>query len=534
MIESLFFIADNKKQAIDFSWTNAFKVAINLPKKTNSFDIEINFSESCVSFRNHDYSWVDLTQNRIAGAFCSKILKLLNGKFVQPSQNVGIWCVNAQNPKQLIWKFNPEFSNPITEYSGKNNIKKIVAANSVLEINSLELLFSTSALELSRSKIPFSAIACFTDHCDYDTLSNLQMQREFFKKLNLKTTKGFFLNHFSKRKDNASVENDKAELQKWIDDQHELCYHSLSQSIKTDEQSWKDFTDFQAPFENVTTWIDHGFQPYNFSLYKNNSKSDDYFESVLTKNKIKILWNYIDCGMATNGVINQLNSNQFTLNKYWNSIKKMPFKSRMVKLIKAIIFHYDNDKNRVRNYIDSISAIRQLVKNKNLLAIFSFIRNISPVTLMVLKSLLSWNSIKNKPFKVALYTPVIFNHKINHSNFVVFQTLELVDFSNGLSKSNIDLLMKENGLLIAHTYFSVDMKHHHGKLIKNDNQFNEDAVQNFEYLALKIKEGSIWNPLLSELIAFLTDFTATIFDVDEKGTIFIKNNFDIPFTNIND
>ncbi len=153
---------------------------------------------------------------------------------------------------------------------------------------------------------------------------------------------------------------------------------------------------------------------------------------------------------------------------------------------------------------------------------------------MVLKSLLSWNSIKNKPFKVALYTPIIFNHKINHSNFVVFQTIELVDFSNGLSKSNIDLLMKENGLLIAHTYFSVDMKHHHGKLIKNDNQFNEDAVQNFEYLALKIKEGSIWNPLLSELIAFLTDFTATIFDVDEKGTIFIKNNFDIPFTNIND
>lgn len=534
MIESLFFIVGNKKQKIDFSWKNAFQVVINLPQKSNAFAIEINFAETIISFRNHDYTWVDLKQNRMAGPWCSKIIKLQNGRFVQPNQNIGIWCTNAPHPKQLIWKFNPEFSNPITAYTGKNNTKKIVAANSVIEINSLELLFATAAIELSRSKVPFSAIACFTDHCDYDTLANLQIQREFFKKLNLKTTKGFFLNHFSKREDNASVENNKEELQKWVDDQHELCYHSLSQSIKSEEQSWKDFTDFKAPFKGIAIWIDHGFQPYNFSLYKNNSKTDDDFEQVLTKNDITILWNYIDCGIATDGVINQLNSSQFTLHKYWNSIKRMPFKSRMVKLIKAIIFHYDNDKNRIRNYIDSISAIRQLVQKKKPLAIFSFIRNILPVTLMVLKSLLSWNRIKNHPFKVALYTPVIFNHKINNTNFVVFQTIELVDFTHGLSVQNIDLLVQEKGLFIAHTYFSVDMKHHHGKLIKDNNQLNDAAVSNFEYLATKIKNGAIWNPTLSELIAFLGRYQATVFGIDEKGSIFIKNNFDIPFTTLNE
>ena len=81
---------------------------------------------------------------------------------------------------------------------------------------------------MSRSIKSFSAIACFTDHCDFDTLSNLQLQRTFFKEKDIKVTKGFFLNHFSKRQDNASYERDKMELDLWINDGHELCYHSLS------------------------------------------------------------------------------------------------------------------------------------------------------------------------------------------------------------------------------------------------------------------------------------------------------------------
>jgi len=60
-------------------------------------------------------------------------------------------------------------------------------------INPLALLFPLDeGIEISRSKIPFSAIACFTDHCDFDTLRNLKQQRQFFKTYNIRITKGFF------------------------------------------------------------------------------------------------------------------------------------------------------------------------------------------------------------------------------------------------------------------------------------------------------------------------------------------------------
>ena len=93
----------------------------------------------------------------------------------------------------------------------------------------IALLFSKkSGVEFSRSKIPFSAVACFTDHCDFDTLQNLKIQRELFKTCNIKITKGFFLNNYSKR-ENASYEENKEELDFWKKYGHELAYHSLSQ-----------------------------------------------------------------------------------------------------------------------------------------------------------------------------------------------------------------------------------------------------------------------------------------------------------------
>lgn len=531
MITSIILYNQKSTNEIPFSFLNNYKIiiykSINL---SESFTLKIQFTNSIVQFRNHDYSWADLSENRIAPEFTSKILKLKDGTFVQPNANIGIWEVKKENPNQLIWKFNPQFSNPLTKYSGKNNVKKIVAANTNIEskIDLSLLFFKNNALEISRSKIPFSAIACFTDHCDYDTLENLKVQRKLFNDLNIKTTKGFFLNHFSKRTDNASVENDKQEIEEWLNDGHELAYHSLSQSIKSTEESFEDFKNFNPPFNEIPVWIDHGFQPYNLSFYKNNGLSNDDFSAVLKKNNIHILWNYIDCGIASKNVINQLNPSQFTLANYWKSLDGFSIKTKFVKLIKAIIFHFDNNENRVRNYIDSISAIRGLLKKKNPNEIVNFIKNIFPVSIMVLKTLITWNSLKNIPFKVAKYAPIVFNHDINNASFSIFQTIELVDFINGLSKTNIDLLEKENGLIIAHTYFSVDMKHHQGKLFKNENTLDEKVVENFEYLSQKISQKAIWNPTVTELIEHFQKYKSTIFDIDEKGAVFIKNNFNIP------
>ncbi len=508
------------------------KLVFNCTKtilKSNSFVIEIEFDCTIRSFRNHDYTWVNLTSDRIASSFSPKILQLKNGFFIQANCNQGIWEVNKKKPKVLLWKFNPTYSNSLTEYSGTNNTKKLVAANSEIHFpENPALLFSKeNGLEISRSKIPFSAIACFTDHCDYDTPENLKVQREFFKQLQLKVTKGFFLNHFSKRENNASFANNASEIEKWRTDGHELCYHSLSQSIKSDAESFADFEAFQPPYENIPVWIDHGFQPYNFSLIKKNRIPEAYYEKQLADKGISVLWNYVDCGTATTGIINQLNPNQFTLATFLAGIQEFSLKTKLVMLFKNVIFHYDNNEKRIRNYIDTVANIRA-IKNKKFFQVFELVTNIIPLLLVVLKTGLLWNSIKNKSYKVAKYSPLFFKHKIKENDFHIFQTVEMVDFKKSLHPQNIDLFIKESGLFIAHTYFSVAMKHYQGRLFKNESTLDEEVTTNFNYLSQKIVENKIWNPTLSQLLYFFNLHETTFFDVDENGNIIMKNNHEIP------
>lgn len=243
-------------------------------KDPNKFTLKIRFTSKITHFRNHDYTWLNLDSNVvIINEYCPKILCLENGFYVQSNLNLGVWEIDNQKPYELIWRNNPDFSKPITQYNDKN--LKITSPVYYIHpyIKDISLLFSkNNCVEISRSKIPFVATACFTDHCDFDTLENLQIQREFFKKHNIKITKGFFLNHFSKRNDNASYQYNSDEIKKWREDGHEIAYHSITQSIRPLEESLNEFKSFVPPFR-IDTWIDHGFQPYNFTLYNNNNIS---------------------------------------------------------------------------------------------------------------------------------------------------------------------------------------------------------------------------------------------------------------------
>jgi hypothetical protein len=503
-------------------------------KNTHSFNIVIEFNAKIVAFRNHDYTWQDIKRDRIANEFTSKIIKLDDGNFVQANINQGIWEVHKKDSHKLIWKFNPEYSKPITKYVGRIPRKRIYQANDKLVfIESPTLLFSKNgALEISRSAIPFVAIACFTDHCDFDTIQNLKLQRQFFAETKIKITKGFFMNHFSKRSDNASYQKDKAELNLWNADGHEMCYHSLSQSIKSNKESFLDFENFQPPY-NSKVWIDHGFQPYNFTLFDENNIDKGVYEKQLYSKKINTLWNYIDSGSATKGVINQLNNNQFTLNSFSIGIKNCSFKTRMAQLFKNIIFHYDNNERRIRNYMDSIMYTKNILHKRKFSSLFPLFKNVLPLLILVSKVVLFWKSEKNKPYKAAKYAPLLFKHSILEKEFYIFQTLEMVDFKRALHRQNVDLLIKESGIFIAHTYFSVNMKHYSGKLFQSEGEFDEEVVTNFKYLGLKIAENKIWNPTLSELISYFKTVDEAIISVDKNENLFVKNNSNIIFRTIN-
>lgn len=512
-----------RKVVIDLSMVNLLNF--------NSFDIKIVFAENIVQVRNHDYTWKKIETDFIANEFSPKIVKLENGQIVQANITTGIWEINSNNPSVLLWRFNPQFASPITDYLGHENRKSILQAKQKFDFieNPTLLFIKNQAIEISRSKYSFTAIACFTDHCDFDTPENLAIQREFFKEHEIKITKGFFLNHFSKRQNNASFQNQKEELLKWNDDGHELCYHSLSQSIKSNKESFEDFNQFIPPLENIKVWIDHGYQPYNFSLFKNNKILTEEFGSVLKEKKINVLWNYIDSGTATNGVINQLNTNHFTLSSFFKGSKDAGLIKKTQLMIKNIVFHYYNEEYLILRYKNTASGFKKLIFQKDIKSFLPFAKDFFKLSSSIFLALLYWNSNKNRPYKLAKYSPILFKHNIAENKFYVFQTLEMLDFKKSLSERNINSLVTEKGVFIAHTYFSVPMEYHSGRLFATPTKIDDQVTERFKFLSNKIKNKEIWNPTLFELIEYWKGFENAILDIDSNGILFFKDDTNLTF-----
>jgi hypothetical protein len=497
----------------------------------NRFDLEIVFDIPFKKVRNHDFNWITPFVGFKACEFAPKILQLENDFFVQANCNIGIWEI--KDLKTLLWRFNPEYSTPLTNFKGKSNEKSIISATGLdLLDKTIALLFSKeNSIEFSRSKIPFSAVACFTDHCDFDTINNLKTQRELFKMSNIKFTKGFFLNNYSKR-ENASYEENKEELDFWKNDGHELAYHSLSQSIKSVEKSIEDFKLFSPPFNNTPVWIDHGYQPYNFSLYKENNIDEIEYCNTLTQKNISILWNYIDSGNGTEGVINQMNTSDFTLKSYYNGIKKLPFNQRISLLIKNIMFHYYADEKKIILYKNLASTFKRIIKKKSFKGVFVFFKDSFSVLKPLISVLLNWNYHKKIPYKYAKYSPIVFKHKIGQKYFYVFQTLEIIDFKTTLSKKNIQKLIDEKGVFIGHTYFSAPMKYHTGRVFREEDKIDDLVKENFLNLGISIKENKIWNPLLSEFVNYVSGFEKVVLDVDNNGRIVVIETGNLIFRQI--
>lgn len=538
MIQSIAIVQGLKTKIIDIDSNTINKTIIEcsdcISDGINSFTIKIEFSVSIVAFRNFDYSWVDLKCDRIANEFSPKIIKLSNHKFVQANISNGIWEVEKRNPNVLLWKFNPENSKVVTNYEGEKNRKSLSSTIQKSLFKAMpSLLFIDKPLEFSRSKIPFSAIAIFTDHCDFDTLESLQIQRAFFKEKGIRITKGFFLNNFSKRKDNASYEDNVEELLNWKNDGHELCYHSLSQSIKSEEQSFEDFFSFQPPFPDTKIWIDHGYQPYNLSLYKKNKIEDSVYENNLIKKNISILWNYIDSGTATKGVINQLNINHFTLSKFLKGNKDLSFIKLLQLMIKNTIFHFINNEETILQYKNTAGIFKKFIKQKKPSYFFTFIKNSIKITYSLFLIFLFWNKNKKIPYKLSKYNPIVFKQTIDKKDFYIFQTIEMVDFKKSLCKENIDNFVNEKGVFIAHTYFSVPMDYHQGKMFLNATTIDSTVASNFQYLGEKIKNNQIWNPELQELVDYWIKFEEIELDIDLLGNVFFKNKNDLIYRIVN-
>lgn len=477
--------------------------------------IRVRFNEDIQRIRGFDYTWHEIGNCTIVNNFCIKAIKFKNGTYLQAENNKYVWELSSRDKRVLICHFKGQV-NLLVDYSGVDNTTVVSSAKQITPRDYKLFFTQKGVLEISRSRVPFVGIICFTDHCDFDTSENLEIQRSFFLKHNIKVTKGFFMYHYSKRKDNASMERDYDLLEKWKNDGHELAYHSLSQSIKPIDESLSDFS--TGVHKDVCTWIDHGYQPYNLSMYKNSNIEESEFACELKKKGVKLLWNYLDSGTSSTFVINQLNPSHFTLSAYLKSQKGISIKNKVMLMFKNVLFHYFAEEKLILNYKRLALNYKLFTNNKELKNFLAIIRNLFEVLFPVLFVMFFWKIASKKVYPRAKFSPLFFEHILSGEVFHCFQTIEMIDFEKSLDPGSVDILVQESGVCIAHTYFSVPLEYHHGRLLKG-NTINPLVDRNFEYLSESISKGKLWNPTLNELYVTFKAFSNIRLKINNSGEI---------------
>lgn len=464
----------------------SYKIVIKKAElPVNRLVLRIKLSQKPILFRNHDYSWVDTKELRISNAISPKIIKFADGKCLMAGNYIGTWVYDPKHPYLLEWRIWGKELSPNFHYG--LNVNRIWN-NPYIEMDrdlELGLLCSNEAVEISRSKIPFKPCLLFTDHCDFDTPGLLAKQREFFKLNGIKVTKGVFLYNYSKFENNASFENEKTEYLEWVKDGHELAYHSLTQrDYKDPNKSAALFDALESPLDNqFKIYIDHAFQPYNYSKQYTVCSRSVYFEKLKSKN-INLLWNYFDVSESTWN-LNQLNSELH--------LKKRILSSPVSFLNKLrILLVYNPDENIVARYRKLSDALRR----KDLLTI---LKNIPIVTGL-------WKDL-DKEDKIRRSQVIFRTRKIE---IAFFQTLAVKNWALAFGQP-LELLLKEKGVSILHTYFAFLGTHHKYPLFNSpEGQISREVRDAFKKIADLIENGEVWNPTLSEFSEFLKEMEKTV------------------------
>lgn len=474
MIRKITLLVNHEKRELasfGFNEQGIGDIHLNFHKKSrlNFLALEIEFSESPRFYRDSSYKWSHTNQICISDPLSPKILKFSSGDFLMANKYFGTWIYNPKIPNQLSWILISKGTSPSFYFDDE---RERIWVNPELDtkiLPELKLILTKNPVEVSRSKIPFSPVIIFTDHCDFDSDTLLESQRKFFKKHSIKTTKGLFLNHYSHKGDwNSSYDKNPKEYLKWKEDGHELCIHSITQSIIPEKEKLI-FSEFRIPeILKINTWIDHGYQPYNWSLQKDVDQRVFFLDQIKSRG-IELIWNYYDVSEASWN-LNQLNSNLNSFQKIFSSGISLKEKLRIA------VFYRGSEKT-VKRY----RKVAGNIKKGKVLEVFK-----------ILPGLLSRIKLDEMIKRVQVFFHVIDN------DVTFFQSIVVKDWVVAFG-TPLENLVKEKGVAILHTYFSFMGKHHVNKMFLSENGNIDPLVdQAFSRLSKLISKNEIWNPTLVE------------------------------------
>lgn len=484
------------------------------------FSLVFEFSSPLTKWRNHDYSWVDTKQQHIANYFSPKVAILKSGIKVVAAQTDGLWLFNPRYSRRLEWIIVHRFLTPLFDYKQDDSPAFRTPLVTLKGVRTFSFLFTRGLVpEFSRSKIPFSAIINFSDHCDFDSPLLLERQRQLFKSKDIIVTKGFFMYHHSKRDYNASYEYSNEELNRWIDDGHELCYHSLSQSTRPKEEEWRrDLEQFANRGLACTTWIDHGFQPYNHSRFSTSGISEKEWTKWMEAAGVSVLWSYLDCGTSGAGMINQIDPEAFSLSAYVKQFRSRPNLSSLASLLRSYILYFGTKKAGKR-YTRLVTQLRSKHRNSFMGAVVKLLPGIGFLFWQLIKIVFLSFKQQHSP-RWQSFTPVFFQSRVGDRDFMFFQTVELHNFIDTFSESNLNLLINSSGVCMAHTYFADLDRRKEGRIFADASGNLMPGIEDvFSRIATASAKSQLWLARVDELSRQFQSFTHIHYDINEAGEI---------------
>lgn len=510
-------------------WT--FKLEFHQDIELSEVYLEFEFSSPVKFCRSSAYRWVEpVGLDWVANSHSPKILQCQNGYKVVAQSVQGCWEYSIQEKKLKWYLIHPELT-PVMVYDQED--RRVFLQNQIVRKGTTfvdgVLWTKGDVEEWARTPLGFVPIVCFTDHCDFDTHENLPIQRKFLGELGIRVTKGFFLYNYTHKSENANFEEEdtQSELIQWESEGHQLAYHALSQSYRG-QQSEEEFRSFMSPPElkPITTYIDHGFHPYNFTKQPLGNWESWY--SHMEKKGVQLIWSYVDSGEGNLFSVNQLNPQGFTLHHILKSAQEAKktgiLRNRKTLLRDLLMFGVPEEIFWASKYFKgSLYGLKKGFTWKGITSVFV-------IGVQMLKTIFTsgiFSNIKNRihqVFPTARFAPLFFkapNQK--DSQIWIFQTLFVRDFEVVFSKPALEKLLEDKGVMIAHTYFAYANPGHEGRFFEDQSwKIRPQTEKAFARLSEKIRNQEIWNPTLQEMKDFYDQINGLKYS-PEGDKIVIRN-----------
>jgi hypothetical protein len=337
------------------------------------------------------------------------------------------------------------------------------------------------------------SVICLTDHPDYDSIPKIRLLYELFSENEFRITKGVFPGSdplAGKTEPGLDVPEYKVYIDMLYESGSEIAYHGISPRIEPPP-----FPECMRRIQLMSmysprTWIDHGCGAYLFSKDAAFKEGSDLVD-VLSKAGIKNYWSYTD---VWENPARHLN--------VWKGRRAFNAFSNFA----SFLWHKKPTSVPLMVYYGS-SVIKNLFGPLYLRPIKNHPREMS-----------AWKSVAThaRRLKYLYENPLILydlygqSGMMSKENIWVFDTVLLNHLAFQLRPANIDLLCRENGLLVAHCYFG-HQKSKYGTMncFVNDGDrvtINPEFTEDVRYISEKQSKKELVTLSFHALRTVLTNF----------------------------